>query len=211
MQEGCKQHPELPGLQSRITCFKFDYLSCMTHVQSIFKCDEVVRKTDWGKAANRFWVKNLEHMQFPSLFLTKLYELAVVVFTSWGIKINIINTELQFCNKLFCLVSVSKPSWVQKLLLTTYKYYKHDDSRISAFEITLGIALPGVTWVTDPQKGSHWSPLCLVVEINWNGRTTQGRSWLYLLSSEAPKGPCPWRRQAFFLQEHWFQMVLDNE
>lgn len=107
-----------------------------------------------------------------------LYELVVVVFTSWGIKINIFNTELQFCILLFCLVSVSKSSWVLKLF-TTHKYYKHDASRISAFEMPLCIALPGLTWVTDP-----WSPtegLGLVVEVNWSGRTTKGRSWLSLL------------------------------
>lgn len=54
-----------------------------------------------------------------------LYEPVVVVFISWGIKINILNTELQFCTFFFCSVSVSEPSWVLKLLLTTHKYYKY--------------------------------------------------------------------------------------
>lgn len=62
-------------------------LSCT----SIYECDEEVRKTDLGKAETG-----------SELFLT-MYELVAVVFTSWGIKINIPNTELQFCILLFCM------------------------------------------------------------------------------------------------------------
>lgn len=131
--------------------------------------------------------------------------------------INVFNAVLQFHIMLFCNVYVSYVLLCFQVLvdwLTTYKYYKHARgqhhyNRISAFEITYCTALPRAVWAMHSEVTAYLRSLSSG-EAKSSNRSTQ-RSWPSF-STSVSKDPLHWwTQQAFFLQEHWFQMVLDNK
>ena len=120
------------------------------------------------------------------------------------------------CNSILCFSAMfmsRKSSSVSKFWLTTYKYYKHASGqhhykRISAFEMTYCTARPRAVWAMHSEVTAYLGSL-FSGEAKSSNRNTQ-RSWP-CFSTRVSEDPFHWwSQQAFFLQEHWFQMVLDR-
>lgn len=145
---------------------------------------------------------------FPSSFLAVLYrcDLSLGALTS-GSSMPCCNSALRF----FAVFMSRKPFSVSEFWFTTYKCCKHAAARqyytrISAPEITPRAALPRAIKLETPASWGH----LVGGGAKSDGRSTQ-RPQHFFFPTEVSKEPFHGRTQAFFLQEHWFQMVLDNK